>query len=82
MRRSFYYLPKMKPWLWCLTITVVGISDISRHFLTTALDGVIPPIYKAETNSILFPPKLEIVFESWGEVDITSNNISWLFILN
>jgi len=81
IKRTFYYLVKTKPWLWCLTMTVVGMSDIYKHFLIIFFDGVRPPIYNAETNYIRFPPWFEIVLESCGLVEITSNIISW-FIYN
>ena len=39
----------------------------------TAADGVKPPIYKADTSSILSAPAFYMVKESNGEVDMTYN---------
>ena len=59
---------------------MVGISTISRDLRTTVWEGVIPPISKAATSSILSAPAYSMFLESKGEVEITYKTGLVLFI--
>jgi len=52
-------------------MTIVGISTHYIDFLMVAWEGVMPPIYKAETSYILCAPAFYIVWESLGQTEIT-----------